>query len=142
MTLAGQVTSKTLSTLQDNSDYVDLVVGPGQLHQIPKLIEEIAAGEKRRMEVSLERKEGSREEITPCSGVHHDANGSILTIAGNVVVSWSYFGTNLLGVGLHAYGFNNTLARGLVIFWLVQLAFIVVGLLPIRFWRGLLWRRN
>jgi len=31
MTLAGQVTSKTLSTLQDNSDYVDLVVGGDHL---------------------------------------------------------------------------------------------------------------
>ena len=67
---------------------------------------------------------------------------AVLTICGNMVTGWSWFGTNQLGVGLHAYGFNNTLARGLVIFWLVQLAFIVVGLLPIRFWRGLLWRRN
>jgi ABC-type transport system involved in cytochrome c biogenesis permease subunit len=66
---------------------------------------------------------------------------AVLTICGNMVTGWSWFGTNQLGVGLHAYGFNNTLARGLVIFWLVQLAFIVVGLLPIRFWRNLLWRR-
>jgi ABC-type transport system involved in cytochrome c biogenesis permease subunit len=67
---------------------------------------------------------------------------AVLTICGNMVTGWSWFGTNQLGVGLHAYGFNNTLARGLVIFWLVQLAFIAVGLTPIRFWRGLLWRRN
>ncbi len=66
---------------------------------------------------------------------------AVLTICGNMVTGWSWFGTNQLGVGLHAYGFNNTLARGLVIFWLTQLAFIAVGLMPIRLWRGLLWRR-
>jgi ABC-type transport system involved in cytochrome c biogenesis permease subunit len=66
---------------------------------------------------------------------------AVLTICGNIVTGWSWFGTNQLGVGLHAYGFNNTLARGLVYFWLTQLAFIVVGLLPLRLWRGLLWRR-
>jgi ABC-type transport system involved in cytochrome c biogenesis permease subunit len=65
---------------------------------------------------------------------------AVLTICGNMVTGWSWFGTNQLGVGLHAYGFNNTLARGLVIFWLTQLAFIAVGLVPIRVWRSLLWR--
>jgi ABC-type transport system involved in cytochrome c biogenesis permease subunit len=66
---------------------------------------------------------------------------AVLTICGNMVTGWSWFGTNQLGVGLHAYGFNNTLATGLTIFWLVQLGFIALGLVPIRLWRGLLWRR-
>lgn len=43
--------------------YVDLVVGPGQLHQIPSLIEKVAAGEGRQIEVSLGRRDGSRAEI-------------------------------------------------------------------------------
>ena len=43
--------------------YVDLIVGPGQLHQVPRLLEEIAAGSGPRLEVSLDRKGGSREEI-------------------------------------------------------------------------------
>src|SRR5262249_40189326 len=43
--------------------YVDLIVGPGQLHQVPQLLEQIAAGSGPRMEVSLDRKTGSREEI-------------------------------------------------------------------------------
>ena len=29
----------------------------------------------------------------------------MLAIFGNIIVSWSWFGTNMLGVGLHAYGF-------------------------------------
>ncbi|EAQ79005.1 tRNA (N6-isopentenyl adenosine(37)-C2)-methylthiotransferase MiaB [Blastopirellula marina] len=43
--------------------YVDLVVGPGQLHQIPSLIDKVAAGEGRQIEVSLGRRDGSRVEI-------------------------------------------------------------------------------
>ncbi|MBX3315729.1 MAG: cytochrome c biogenesis protein CcsA [Phycisphaeraceae bacterium] len=36
-----------------------------------------------------------------------------LAVGGNIVTAWSWFGTNLLGVGLHAYGFVDS---GL--FWL------------------------
>ena len=43
--------------------YVDLVVGPGQLHQIPTLLAEIADGSGPRMEVSLERTAGNRAEV-------------------------------------------------------------------------------
>ena len=43
--------------------YVDLIVGPGQLHQVPGLVREIRAGGGQRMEVSLNRKEGTREQI-------------------------------------------------------------------------------
>jgi len=42
---------------------VDLVVGPGQLHQIPRLLNEIASGGGRKIEVSLSRLSGSREKI-------------------------------------------------------------------------------
>jgi len=47
----------------DRAPYVDLVVGPGQLHQIPALLERIAAGAGPQLEVSLGRKDGSRHEI-------------------------------------------------------------------------------
>ncbi len=43
--------------------YVDLIVGPGQLHQVPGLVREIRAGGGQRMEVSLNRKDGTREQI-------------------------------------------------------------------------------
>lgn len=59
-----------------------------------------------------------------------------LAIAGNMVTGWSYFGTNQLGVGLHAYGFNNTLAAGLTVFWGLMGACIIVGLLPLGCWRN------
>jgi ABC-type transport system involved in cytochrome c biogenesis permease subunit len=61
---------------------------------------------------------------------------AVLAIAGNMIVGWSWFGTNQLGVGLHAYGFNNTLAAGLTIFWITQIALIGLGLLPLKWWRS------
>ena len=61
---------------------------------------------------------------------------AVLAIAGNMFIGWSWFGTNQLGVGLHSYGFNNTLSLGLTIFWGTQVALILVGLLPTRFWKS------
>jgi ABC-type transport system involved in cytochrome c biogenesis permease subunit len=61
---------------------------------------------------------------------------AVLAIAGNMVTGWSWFGTNQLGVGLHAYGFNNTLASGLTVFWATQLIFIGMGSIPLRYWRS------
>ena len=43
--------------------FVDLVVGPGQLHTIPSLLEKVEAGEGRQMAVSLSRKGGSQATI-------------------------------------------------------------------------------
>ena len=43
--------------------FVDLVVGPGQLHQIPDMIERAEQGEKHQLAVSLSRRDGTLEEI-------------------------------------------------------------------------------
>jgi len=43
--------------------FVDLVVGPGQLHQVPKLIERVERGGGQQMEVSLGRQDGTRLQI-------------------------------------------------------------------------------
>jgi ABC-type transport system involved in cytochrome c biogenesis permease subunit len=59
---------------------------------------------------------------------------AILSVVGSMVVGWSWFGTNQLGVGLHAYGFNKELAQGLLIFWSVMGGFILLGLLPTQKW--------
>ncbi len=47
----------------ERCSYVDIVVGPGQLHQIPELVRRVEEGEGRQMEVSLGRREGTRDEI-------------------------------------------------------------------------------
>ncbi|MCA9113353.1 MAG: radical SAM protein, partial [Planctomycetaceae bacterium] len=43
--------------------HVDLVVGTGQLADIPKLVEKVRRTRKRQLAVSLGRKEGNREEV-------------------------------------------------------------------------------
>ena len=59
----GCMAQKDQKLIFERAPFVDLVVGPGQLHQIPDLIEKIAAGGGPRMEVSLDRKGASRAEI-------------------------------------------------------------------------------
>ncbi|MBI5768571.1 MAG: cytochrome c biogenesis protein CcsA [Verrucomicrobia bacterium] len=59
-----------------------------------------------------------------------------LAIFGNIVTSWSWFGTNMLGVGLHSYGFTDAAFVALSGFVLSQLAFIALANLPLAKWRS------
>ena len=59
-----------------------------------------------------------------------------LAIGGNIITSWSWFGTNMLGVGLHSYGFTDAAFVALSSFVASQLAIIAVGCLPARLWRS------
>ena len=59
-----------------------------------------------------------------------------LAICGNIVTAWSWFGTNLLGVGLHAYGFTTSGAFWTIGFILSQLIFVGLVLLPWQCWRS------
>ena len=59
-----------------------------------------------------------------------------LAIGGNIITSWSWFGTNMLGVGLHSYGFTDAAFLALSSFVASQLAIIAVGCLPSRLWRS------
>ena len=58
---------------------------------------------------------------------------SALAIFGNVVTAWSWFGTNMLGVGLHAYGFMDKAFLPLMIFIGIQLAVIILAYIPALF---------
>jgi tRNA-2-methylthio-N6-dimethylallyladenosine synthase len=62
----GCMAQKDQGLVFKRAPYVDLVVGPGQLHQVPALVCEIraqGAARSQRMEVSLGRKEGSRAAV-------------------------------------------------------------------------------
>ena len=59
----GCMAQKDQQKVFDKAPYVDLVVGPGQLHTIPGLLEQISAGSGKQMSVSLGRRDGSQEEI-------------------------------------------------------------------------------
>jgi ABC-type transport system involved in cytochrome c biogenesis permease subunit len=59
-----------------------------------------------------------------------------LAVVGNIVTSWSWFGVNMLGIGLHSYGFTDAAFRWLMLFVVSQLALILLGLLPVRMWKS------
>ena len=67
-------------------------------------------------------------------GMVHARGMAVLAVVGNMVTGWSWFGTNQLQVGLHSYGFSNTLAFGLVIGWALHAGVLVLGVLPMRWW--------
>jgi tRNA-2-methylthio-N6-dimethylallyladenosine synthase len=59
----GCMAQKDQRLIFERAPYVDLVVGPGQLHQIPELIAKIRRGAGPQLEVSLDRKAGTRTEV-------------------------------------------------------------------------------
>jgi len=59
-----------------------------------------------------------------------------LAVFGNIVTSWSWFGTNMLGIGLHSYGFTEAAFWWLSVFIASQLALIAVANLPLGRWRS------
>lgn len=64
------------------------------------------------------------------AGMIKDFGLAILTVLATVVVISSWFGINLLGVGLHSYGFTSGLALGLYIYYGLELVFVsLVGVL-------------
>ncbi len=59
----GCMAQKDQKIVFERAPYVDLVVGPGQLQQIPELVRQIEAGARHQMAVSLGRREGTVDEI-------------------------------------------------------------------------------
>src|SRR6195952_4348929 len=62
----GCMAQKDQGLIFKRAPYVDLIVGPGQLHQVPALVRDLRAEgaiRTQRMEISLGRKDGSREQI-------------------------------------------------------------------------------
>jgi ABC-type transport system involved in cytochrome c biogenesis permease subunit len=59
-----------------------------------------------------------------------------LAVIGNIVTSFSWFGVNMLGIGLHSYGFMDAAFKWLMLFIGTQLAIILLGLLPAKMWKS------
>jgi ABC-type transport system involved in cytochrome c biogenesis permease subunit len=71
-------------------------------------------------------------------GFARERGVAVLAVFGNVIGSLSWFGVNMLGVGLHSYGFmDQAFASTLAIFVASQLVIIGIGLLPLKYWRGI-----
>ena len=60
----------------------------------------------------------------------------IMAIFGNVITSFSWFGVNMLGVGLHSYGFMQKAFPWLVGFMISQLVLMSFAAMPLERWRS------
>lgn len=69
-------------------------------------------------------------------GMIRDRGIVLLAIFGNIITAWSWFGTNMLGVGLHSYGFTNSAVFWILMFVLSQLALMSMGMVPMGRWRS------
>jgi ABC-type transport system involved in cytochrome c biogenesis permease subunit len=59
-----------------------------------------------------------------------------MAIFGNIVTAFSWFGVNMLGVGLHSYGFMDAAFKWLMGFNISQLALIALAIVPLRHWKS------
>ena len=69
-------------------------------------------------------------------GMVRDRGFAVLAIGGNIVTSWSWFGVNELGVGLHSYGFTDGVLVALGSYVFSQMVIIGMGILPLSMWRS------
>ena len=60
----------------------------------------------------------------------------IMAIFGNVITSFSWFGVNMLGVGLHSYGFMQKAFPWLVGFIISQLLLMGIAAMPLERWKS------
>jgi ABC-type transport system involved in cytochrome c biogenesis permease subunit len=59
---------------------------------------------------------------------------AVMAVGGNIITAWSWFGVNMLGAGLHAYGFMAGGWMWLALFAASQLALVVLGMMPRHSW--------
>ncbi len=59
-----------------------------------------------------------------------------MAIFGNIITAFSWFGVNMLGIGLHSYGFMDAAFKWLVLFMISQAIIIAFGLIPLKYWRS------
>jgi ABC-type transport system involved in cytochrome c biogenesis permease subunit len=59
-----------------------------------------------------------------------------MVVFGNIVTSFSWFGVNMLGIGLHSYGFMDQAFKWLMAFDVSQLLILGLACVPPRYWRS------
>ncbi|MBT6121662.1 cytochrome c biogenesis protein CcsA [bacterium] len=64
------------------------------------------------------------------AGIFRVRGFMVAAVFGNIVTAMSWFGVNMLGIGLHSYGFMDSAFVWLLLFCMVQVFFIILGLLP------------
>ncbi|HEX3857117.1 MAG TPA: cytochrome c biogenesis protein CcsA [Verrucomicrobiae bacterium] len=69
-------------------------------------------------------------------GMIRERGLAVCAVGGNIVTSWSFFGVNMLGIGLHSYGWTDATFWWLFGFVVSQIGFIVLGSLPSKMWKS------
>jgi ABC-type transport system involved in cytochrome c biogenesis permease subunit len=67
-------------------------------------------------------------------GMIRERGMAVLSLVGNIVTAWSWFGVNELGVGLHSYGFTEGVLFALACAIGAHLVVIGLGCLPMEAW--------
>ena len=67
-------------------------------------------------------------------GLVRERGFAAMAIFGNVITSFSWFGVNMLGVGLHSYGFMSSGLFWLGLFIASQLLLMLIALIPTHKW--------
>jgi ABC-type transport system involved in cytochrome c biogenesis permease subunit len=70
------------------------------------------------------------------AGLVQQRGMAVLAVLGNVIVIWSWFGVNMLNVGLHSYGFIPSTFWAMVGADIAHVCIAAVGLVPMRHWRS------
>ena len=60
----------------------------------------------------------------------------IAVVFGNIITSFSWFGVNMLGVGLHSYGFMESALVGLMAFMVAHMYIMAIGFIPKKYWKS------
>ena len=68
------------------------------------------------------------------AGYVRERGTMVMAIFGNIITACSWFGVNMLGVGLHSYGFMDQAFYALTGFIISQLVFMAICAAPARFW--------
>jgi ABC-type transport system involved in cytochrome c biogenesis permease subunit len=69
-------------------------------------------------------------------GLIRDRGLMATAIFGNIITAFSWFGVNMLGVGLHSYGFMDAAFKWLMIFNASQAVFIALAMVPLKYWKS------
>jgi len=67
-------------------------------------------------------------------GIARARGVAVLAVIGCIWTVWSWFGTNQLGIGLHAYGFDSRLADGCALSWVALGLIAALGMVPLKYW--------
>jgi ABC-type transport system involved in cytochrome c biogenesis permease subunit len=67
-------------------------------------------------------------------GMVRERGLAVLSVFGCIVTTWSWFGVNQLGIGLHSYGFTQGVLLAMGCAFVFFTGIILLGIIPERFW--------